>query len=94
VTVKVKIPYYLQTFTDKKDSVQVECSSVNECLQCLAEQFPDVRKMLFNENGELHNHMLNRIAVFINGRHVYPDAINRPVADGDEIDILYVISGG
>ena len=53
-----------------------------------------INEMLFNQNGELHNHMLNRIAMFINGRHVYPDAINRPVADGDELDILYVISGG
>lgn len=50
--------------------------------------------MLYDETGCLRSRSLNDIAVFIDGRRVYPDELGTPVDDGDELDIMYVISGG
>ena len=90
MSIKVDIPSYLQPFTDDREAVEVNGSTVSECLNHLVRQFPDVEKVLLAENGEL----LDDIGIYVNGEDAYPDELAKPVKDGDELYVLYIIAGG
>ena len=90
MSVKIGIPSYLQSFTRNLETVEVNGSTVGECLGYLIKQFPDVEKKLFDKNGKL----LDYVGIYINGEDAYPDELSRPVQDGDELFILYIIGGG
>ena len=89
--VKVKIFYpSLQQFINKQDLIQVDGSTVGECLEHLAAQFPDIRPVMFGKDGKL----LSYLDVYVNGESAYPEELAKPVKAGDEIDLVVMLSGG
>jgi len=96
--IKVKIPLsYVQSFTDDTDFVQltqdvveVRGSTVGECLNHVVEQFPGMKKQLFTESGRLFDNVI----ISVNGASAYPEQLAKPVKDGDELNIVFMISGG
>lgn len=88
--VKVYIAPYLQQYTEDRAVIETKGSHIGECLDRVVEQFPEVKKALFDEEGKLLSH----VAIFKNLADVYPDDLARPVADGDEIYVAYIIAGG
>ena len=94
MSVKIVIPSNLQVFTNNTEVVDVEGKTVGECLNNLIKKFPNANKVLFDDDGELFNYGLTSVTVYVNKEDVYPDGLAKPVKDGDEIHILYMISGG
>ena len=94
MSIKINIPSNLQYFTNNMELVEVNGSTVGECLNNLTKQFPGIEKMLFTKNGELHNYVLNYVAVYVNGEDAYPNELVKPVKDGDELHIIYMVGGG
>ncbi|MFC1943733.1 MoaD/ThiS family protein [Chloroflexota bacterium] len=90
MSIKIDIPSYLQPFTNNMEAVEANGSTVDECLNHLVKQFPGMEKMLLAKNGKL----LNYVNIYINGEDAYPDELAKPVKDGDELYILYIIGGG
>ncbi len=90
MSVKVNIPYFLQYLTDGMAVAEVNGDTVGQCLDHLVEQFPDMRKELFNK----HHKLLNYIDVYINGKSAYPEELVQPVKAGDELSIILIIAGG
>ena len=90
MSVKINIPSYLQPHTNDKEVVEVDGSSVNECLNHLTKQFPDMRKMVFAKDGRL----LDYVSIYVDGNFAYADELAKPVKDGDELHILYILGGG
>ncbi len=90
MAVKVKIPQFLEQFIDGKKIVEVEGSTVGECLKDLAKKFPGAEKELFDKNGEV----LYYLDIYVNDESTYPDTLSKPVQDGDEISIVLMLSGG
>jgi molybdopterin converting factor small subunit len=90
MSVKVHILPYLQYATGGKTLVEVEGSTVAQCLADLAGQFPGVRTTLFDANDRL----LNYVDIYINGTSVYGEGLSRPVRQGDELHIILLIAGG
>ena len=90
MSIKIGIPSYLQSFTQNLETVEVNGSTVGECLGFLIKQFPDMGKKLFDKNGKL----LDYVGIYINGEDAYPEELSKPVQDGDELFILYIIGGG
>lgn len=90
MSVKINIPVYLQPFTNDLEVVEVSGSTVGKCLNHLVTRFPAVREKLFNKTGKLHAY----VAIYVNGEDAYPEELAKPVKDGDQLDILYVIGGG
>jgi molybdopterin converting factor small subunit len=96
--VKVKIPLsYVQSFTDDTDFVQltvdvveVSGSTVGECLTHLVKLFPGIKKQLFTKSGNL----FENIIISVNGESAYPEQLAKSVKDGDELNIVFMISGG
>ena len=90
---KVVIHYpHLQMLTDNQSSVEVNGSSLGQCLNDLVNQFPDIKSKIFNEQGKL----LYFINIYHNGENTAtePDPLAKPINDGDEIAIILLIAGG
>ncbi len=90
MSVKINIPSYLQSYTNDTAVVEVNGSTIDECLNHLVEQFPDIRKMVFTKEGKL----LDYANIYVDGEFVYGDELAKPVKDGDEFHLLYIIGGG
>jgi len=88
MTIKIKVSHILRQFTKDQDTVEVNGSTVGECLDDLARQFPDIKKWLFDKNGIL------LVLILTDGETIYQKDLNRPVADGDELHLILIVGGG
>ena len=90
MSLRIDIASYLQPFVNDMQEVEVNGSTVGECLDDLAKQFPDIKKMLFAKDGNLRGY----VGIYVNGEDPYPEELAKPVKDGDELRLLYIIGGG
>ena len=90
MSVKIKIPSYMKSFTNDMEVVELAGSTVGECLNYLIEQLPDMKKQLFSED----NNLFENIIISVNGESAYPEQLAKPVKDGDELKIIFIIGGG
>lgn len=91
MSVKINISYpHLQQFTDSQDVVEVNGSTVGDCLDDMVRQYPNIKKALFDEHGQL----LSYVMFFINREYASPAELDKPLNDGDELTIALMIAGG
>ena len=90
MTAEIYIPQFLQHLTNGVNVVDVNGSTVGECLNDLVKQFPQLRALLFEKKGRLRQ-LLN---IYINRESAYPEELAKPVNDGDKLQIVYIIAGG
>lgn len=90
MSIKVNIPYFLQHLTNNVEVAEVNGTTVGECLKHLVEQFPLIEERLFDEQGKLPIYF----NIYVNGESVYPEELTKPVKDGDELHIAFLIGGG
>ncbi len=90
MSVKINIPSYMQVFTDNLPVVEVMGSTVGDCLNHLVKQFPAMKKVLFDQNGNL----LSEFSIYVNSEDAYPHQLAKAVKDGDELHIPSLIAGG
>lgn len=87
---KVRVhPAHLQ-YTNGLEVLAVEGDTVGECLKQLIKQFPKMDKELFANKDKL----LNTVEIFVNHASAYPHELIKPVKDGDEIQLVVMLSGG
>lgn len=89
MSVRIEIPPLLRHYT-RGLTAEVNGSTVGDCLNYFVIQYPGTRKRLFDKNGKL----LRYVEIYINGETTYPEELTRTVNNGDEISIVYLISGG
>ena len=88
---KVLIPTPLRQFTGKQDAVTAAGATVGEVLGALTNQFPDLRKQIFTDEGKVRSF----VNVYLNDediRYLGKDAT--PAAEGDTISLVPSIAGG
>ena len=90
MSVDVEISSIFGSYTDGVLNMKVEGKTVREGLHDLVRQFPDLKKMLLNKDGDL----MHSYDFFINGKSVYPKDMNTPLKNGDKLNVLFVIHGG
>jgi len=61
-----------------------------QCLRDLVKQFPELKKGLFSKDGKL----LNYVDIYVNQESSYPEELAKPVKDGDELYIAFMIARG
>ena len=89
-TITFDIPPFLQHLTEGKKQIDLSGNTVRECLDRFIEQFPDTKKLLFDQEGKLFRH----IDIFLNGLSTFPQELATSVNDGDAISMLYLVDGG
>jgi len=91
MAVKVMIPTPLRVYAGKKDSAEFSAGTVGEALGNLAQEFVDLRKHLFTDDGKLRSF----VNVYVNDEDIrYLAKENTPTKDGDVVSIVPSIAGG
>ena len=89
--VKVIIPTPLRPYAGKHASAEFQAATVGEALGRLTNEFTDLRKHLFTEEGKLRSF----VNVYVNDEDIrYLAKENTPTKDGDTISIVPSIAGG
>lgn len=90
--IKIHIDSLLSDYTNNQRTAEVKGDTVSECLQHLAEQFPEL--IPFTKDGKLLVYQDCYLGVFVNGEIVYPKEMDKPVKDGDELSVILMVGGG
>jgi len=90
VSIKINIHPFLSQHTNDQDVVEVNGSTVGQCLEQLVARFPELRQWLFEKDSKLNR----LVEIYVNMESSYPEELAKPVKDGDELHIIVIISGG
>lgn len=87
----VRIPAALRDYTGGSDELVVAAETVQHALHSLAQQYPQLRRHLYTERGELRSY----VNVFLNEDDVRTlGGLATPVRGNDILMILPSIAGG
>ena len=89
MTIKISLHTTHRQYTDGKEIIEVEGTTVGECLKDLVKKYPPLDKEIFKK-GTLNS----LIEIYIDGASAYPNEMARTVKDGDKIDLVYMLTGG
>jgi len=78
MSITIYIPSYFQHYTNKMEVVEVNGSTVGECLNHLAKQFPGFERAM----------LINYSDIYVNEDYSYPKEFTEPVEDGDELHMI------
>ena len=88
--IKVHINSFLSQYANNQSMAEVNGDTVGQCLEHLVQQFPSIKKALFNEDNEL----LDYVEIYVNEESIYPAWLATPVKPGDELHLLFMFDGG
>ena len=86
----VKIPAAYRGPTLGADRVEVEGATVRECIDAVATRFEGFGEQVFDAGGDVHRF----VKLFVNGDEIDRAAVDGPVHEGDEVEILASVAGG
>jgi molybdopterin converting factor small subunit len=88
---KILVPTPLRPYAGKQASVEVPAVTVGEALNALTSAYPDLRKHLYNDEGELRAF----VNIYLNDEDVrYLQKEQTAVNEGDTMSIVPSIAGG
>ena len=88
---KILVPTPLRQYAGKQAAVDVPAGTVGEALNALTSAYPDLRKHLYTDQGELRAF----VNVYLNDEDVrYLQKEQTAVKDGDTLSIVPSIAGG
>jgi molybdopterin synthase sulfur carrier subunit len=90
MTVEVRIPTILRSYTDGAKSVAAAGSNLSELIDDLEANHPGLRDRLI-EQGDLRRF----VNVYVNDEDVrFLGGLEAPVAEGDQVVVLPAVAGG
>ncbi len=90
MNIRINVSSILLQHTNGQQVIEVNGSTVGQCLEHLVEQFPGIEQGLFDKNGKLH-HFIN---IYVNEESAYPEELAKLVKEGDELHIVFLLGGG
>jgi len=87
MSVTVRLQLLLSQFADGQEVVEITADNNIDCLNNLAAQFPELRRWLFTNQGEVATY----VRLFVNRQQASVDA---ELKDGDELLIMLAAAGG
>jgi sulfur-carrier protein len=91
MSLTIRIPTQLRTFTGGSGEVQVEAASVGDALKALDAAHPGLADRLFDDSGQLRRF----VNVFLADEDVrFLDGLSTPIAEGQTLSIVPAVAGG
>lgn len=90
MTTRVHLYSNLRSYTGDQGMVEVNGSTVGECLDDLVRQHPRIKERLFDKFGRISP----QVFVSINMNSRGPEKAAAPVKEGDELYIVLIVAGG
>jgi molybdopterin/thiamine biosynthesis adenylyltransferase/rhodanese-related sulfurtransferase/molybdopterin converting factor small subunit len=88
---KILIPTPLRSYTGTLDAVEVDGATVGEALARLTQQYSDLRKHLYTDEGRLRSF----VNVYLNDDDIrYLQREETPIQPGDTLSIIPSVAGG
>jgi molybdopterin converting factor small subunit len=88
--INVKISSIMRQDANWKEIIEVEGSTPMECTDNLVKKYPGIRRWIYDKKGD----MWPRLQYYVNNEIIYPQELNNPLKEGDELFILLNIGGG
>lgn len=87
----VRVPTPLRPYTDGQKEVEVQANTVGGAIEQLAEQYPDLKNHLYDDDGEIRAY----VNLFLNEDDVRSlNGAETPLSDSDRLTIVPSIAGG
>ena len=91
MSVSVRIPTILRTYTGGESEVTAEGDDLSGVLDHLESSFPGIRARILDDDGKLRRF----VNVYVDGEDIrFGDGVDTLVPDGGEIQILPAVAGG
>ena len=91
MSLTIRIPTQLRTYTGGSGEVQVEAASVGDALKALDAAHPGLADRLFDESGQLRRF----VNVFLADEDVRSlEGLATPIAEGQTLSIVPAVAGG
>ncbi len=90
MSTKVHLYSNLQSYTDNKSILEIEGSTVGQCLDNLVDRYPALKSRILDKSG----HLLSTVFVSLNLNSPNTEPASRPIAAGDEIYLILIVAGG
>lgn len=90
MSVEIELSPIFARYSNNQLNTKVEGNTIGECLNDLVKQFPKLKKILLNREGNLYH----TYDVYINGENARPIEMKKPVQEGDKLNIVFIIQGG
>ena len=87
MSVSVRIPTILRTYTDGQSEVEADGGTLGEVLEHLDGAYPGIRSRILDEQGALRRVVGNDDVRFL-------DALDTKTADGVQISVIPAVAGG
>ena len=90
MSIEVRIPTILRTYTGEQKSVTGEGASLSALIDDLESSYPGIKDRLL-QDGDLRRF----VNVYVSGEDIrFLDGLDTSVEDGDEVTILPAVAGG
>ena len=91
MSVSVRIPTILRTYTDDSSQVTAEGDTLADVLDSLEGQFPGIKARVVDENGKLRRF----VNIYVSEEDVrFSDGLATATPDGTQISIIPAVAGG
>lgn len=91
MSVSVRVPTILRTYTGGESEVTVEGSALNEVLDSLDASYPGIKGRIVDEQGALRRF----VNVYVGNDDVrFLDGLQTPVSDGAQVSVIPAVAGG
>lgn len=91
MSVRVRIPAHLRSVTQGQKTLTAEGFTVEDIINNIAQSYPGFEEKLYDGTGLLRRY----INIYINGQWIESRAPGDiSLAEGDELSIIFAISGG
>jgi sulfur carrier protein ThiS len=84
----IKIAHVLQEYTGNREIVEVEGSTVHECMMGLQIKYPEIRKWIVDSTDSL------LVIVLLNNQVVLQNNMDKKVTRSDILEIIPMVEGG
>ncbi len=91
MSVSVRIPTILRTYTEDQSQVTVDGSTLTEVIESLESSFPGIKARVVDEQGALRRF----VNIYVAEEDVrFASGLNTPTPEGTQISIIPAVAGG
>jgi molybdopterin converting factor small subunit len=83
----IKVTLHPVLNNDVETNLDVEGSTVGDCVRCVIERYPHIKEKIFVKEDKLKYH----VEILVNGESTFPQELMYPVKDGDCLSLLVLM---
>ena len=91
MTVSVRVPTVLRSYTNGESRVNADGATLAEVLESLESSYPGIKDRIVDEQGELRRF----VNVYVGNDDVrFQQGLQTPVPDGGSVSVIPAVAGG